>query len=45
MTLPPKIADFRMLRKEYDRFSPDGEVLLHRKSTGRVMALPYNMHL
>ena len=32
---------FRMLRKEHNRFSPVGEVLLLCKSTGRVVTLPY----
>ena len=32
---------FRMLRKEYNRFSPVGEMLLLCKSTGRVTTLPY----
>ena len=42
MTLPPKTDTvFGMLRKEHNRFSPGGEVLLRSKSTGRVVTLPY----
>ena len=31
-----------MLRKEQNRFSPDGEWILLRKIHGRVMTLPYD---
>ena len=41
MTLPPKFAEFRISRREIIQYSPDGEVILRCKITGRVMTLPY----
>ena len=42
MTLPPKIADFRISRREINGFSPDGDEILQCKISGRVMTLPYS---
>ena len=45
MTLPPKIVDFRISRREINHRSPDGEGILRRKIPGRVMTLPYDFIL